>query len=845
MADLDGDGIKDLVSASYADDKIAWYKNLGNTNFGRQLVIARRIDTPNNVYPVDFDGDNDIDILVNSIYDSKLTWFENVNGIGFYGKEHLIYESVTNGDIMPYSNPADFDGDGDLDIVTVRNSILFWYENDGQGNFNVEHLIDSTSSVTIIRSADIDGDGKYDIVCGVYSADQLSWYKNIGSGNFSTEQLIANLSGTNGALTSLEIADMDGDNDMDIIASSSNWTMWYYKNTNGLGAFTLVSNLIFRSNIAVYPADIDGDGDKDIVAVSSLGGGAFDAVVWFENTTGLGNFNTKHPISTLSIHGESIHAADIDNDGDMDVITGGGTTTEPQFAWYPNNGNGTFGTRQIIQNLLNLNVGKCVTTSDIDNDGDLDIITTFNAGPNSIVGKASVFENLGALGNTIQGKVLIDSDSNGCTSADLKGSNLMVISDNGTHSFSTFTDQTGAYHVNTTAGNFTTAITSQLPDYFVSNPTSYTLNFSSLNNTALADFCVAPVGIVNDLDISLYPLNTPRPGFPTSYRVVYRNKGTTALNGTINFEYNNNKMSFISANQTVSAQTNNTLTFDFTNLHLFETRIIEVKFGVFSPPVTNIYDQLLTTVTVNPVSGDATQDDNTFILNQIVVASYDPNDIKCLEGNQVLIADADQYLHYIIRFQNTGTAEAINVTIKNILDNKLDWTSMQLESLSHSGRVEINDGSEVKFIFNNIHLPDSTTNEGQSHGFIAYKVKPRSNVVVGDIVNNSADIFFDFNPAIVTNTTATQFVDALSVAENDNHKFTIYPNPTTGLLNIQGNKMIDKISVIDINGRIFQEIHFTTSTLFAQLDITNLKTGIYFLKINSNQDNVNMKIIKR
>jgi uncharacterized repeat protein (TIGR01451 family) len=622
--------------------------------------------------------------------------------------------------------------------------------------------------------------------------------------------------------------------------------MWYYKNTNGLGAFTLVTNLTFRSNMAVYPADIDGDGDKDIVAVSSLGGGGFDAVVWFENTTGLGNFNTKHPISTLSIHGESIHAADIDNDGDMDVITGGGTTTEPQFAWYPNNGNGTFGTRQIIQNLLNLTDGECVTTSDIDNDGDLDIITTFNYSPNSTIGKASVFENLGLLGNTIQGRVVIDSDSNGCSGDDIKGSSLMVISDNGAHSFSTFTDQNGSYHVATTAGNFTTSITSQLPDYFVSNPASFAINFTGLNNpAAIGNFCVAPVGVANDLDITVYPLNIPRPGFTSRYRVIYRNKGTISLNGTVNFEYNNMKIAFASASQNISAQTANSLAFDFTNLQLFETRTIDVNFTVFSPPVTNLNDLLFSMVTIHPVSGDNSQEDNSATLNQRVIGSYDPNDITCLEGNQVLIADGDEYLHYIIRFQNTGTANAINVRVENILDSKLDWTSMQLESLSHSGRVEINDGSEVKFIFDNIHLPASTIDEPRSHGFITYKVKPRSNVAVGDIVNNTADIFFDFNPAIVTNIAATQFVDVLSVAENDANKFTIYPNPTTGLLNIEGNKMIDKLTLIDINGRILKEFPFDTPTSVAQLDITDLTRGIYFLKISSDQVNVNMKIIKR
>jgi hypothetical protein len=845
LADIDGDGKQDLVSASQSDEKVAWYKSLdGNGSFGRQVVIARLSESVNNVYPGDFDGDNDIDLLVNSQNDAKLTWFENVNGLGFYGKEHVITEEVDVSNFTPIAYPSDLDGDGDMDIAVRKDAVLFWYENDGQGNFIIQHTINASSTATIIRSADFDGDGNMDLVCGVYNSNKISWYKNLGGGTFGTEHIIEPSNGNDGSLTSLEIADMDGDGDKDIIASSYTYFTNYYKNTNGLGTFVNQNELELERMYSIYPGDMDGDGDKDIIGVATLGGGGFDAVVWYENN-GLGHFTATHAISTANIHGRSIHAADIDNDGDIDVITGGGTTTEAQYVWYSNNGNGTFAAGRVILNLLNLTEGRCVNTADVDNDGDNDILTVINYNGNSTMGKVSVFENLGLLGNTIQGKVLIDSDSNGCTSADLKGSNLLVISDNGTHSFSTFTDQNGYYHVATTAGNFTTAITSQLPDYFVSNPASYTFNFSGLNNTAQGDFCVAPVGLVNDLDISIYPLNIPRPGFSARYRVVYRNKGTTTSGGTINFEYNNNKISFLTASQAVSSQTINTLTFDFINLHVFETRTIDVNFTVFSPPVTNINDHVITNVTINPVLADETVADNNFTLYQTVVGSYDPNDITCLEGNQVPIEDADKFLHYIIRFQNTGTAKAINVRVENALDSKLDWTSMQLESLSHNGRVEINDGSEVKFIFNNINLPDSITDESHSHGFIAYKIKPLDNVVVGDVINDTADIYFDFNPPIITNTASTQFVDLLSVSESNADKFSIYPNPTNSLLNIQGNTIIDKVSLIDINGRILKEFHFNTPTLAAQLELTDLITGIYFLKIKSDQGDTTRKIIKK
>lgn len=846
-ADIDGDGKNDIVSASSDDDKVAWYKHIdGNGNFGKQVVIARRVKYPTNVYSGDFDGDNDIDLLVNSQHDAKLAWFENVNGLGFYGKQHIITESVEVGNTIPRAYPVDIDGDGDLDIASINRSVLFWYENDGLGNFTTEHLIDNTSSADLLRSKDMDGDGDMDLVCGVYDSNRVSWYKNLDSkGTFGPEQIIADTGGTNGSLTSLEVADMDGDNDMDIIASSYNMNSYYYKNTDGLGNFEYQYSSAFSKMQALYPADIDGDGDNDVIGVSAMGGDPFDSVVWYENINGKADFSLKHHISRLPIQGKSIHAADIDNDGDIDVLTASGNAqTSGLLAWYANDGKGTFSERQTIHQISPYFVGLDVNTADVDNDNDLDVLAVFGYG--TTIGKVSVFENLGPLGNKIQGKVLIDTDSNGCTIADVKGSNLMVVSDNGSNSFATFTDQNGAYLVATNEGNFTTSITSQLPDYFTSNPTSHAFNFSGMNNTHLADFCIASIGEVNDLNVSLYPSqNDVRPGFATNYRIVYRNTGTTISNGTIKFEYNNNKLSFLTATENVSSQTGNTLTFNFTNLKPFETKTIDLNFTVFASPTTNINENVISNVTVIPDSGDDhTEKDNNFTLKQTVIGSYDPNDITCLEGKQVLIEDVDKFLHYIIRFQNTGTASAINVRVQNILDNKLDWTTMQLESMSHNGKIEIKDGKEVKFIFDKINLADSTNDELNSHGFISYKIKPLNNVVTGDIITNTADIYFDFNPKIVTNTASTRFSSTLSVLKNNANEYNIFPNQTTGLLNIHANTMIEKISVIDVNGRLIKEFQFNPSVLSTQLDLTHVRKGIYFLKIKSDQGNSNRKIIK-
>jgi len=251
---------------------------------------------------------------------------------------------------------------------------------------------------------------------------------------------------------------------------------------------------------------------------------------------------------------------------------------------------------------------------------------------------------------------------------------------------------------------------------------------------------------------------------------------------------------------------------------------------------------LVTTVSINPIAGDITEEDNTLTLEQTVVGSYDPNDISVLEGEEILIEDTDKYLHYLIRFQNTGTASAINVKVDHMLDDKLDWSTMQIDNLSHTGRVEITDQTDVSFVFDDINLPDITNDEPNSHGFIAFKIKPKSNVVVGDIISGVADIYFDFNPAIITNTVNTEIVEPLSVDDFNFNDVKLFPNPAKDKLEVTSNQIIDKLTIVDINGRELNSIKITTTDY--SLDVSDLSNGVYFLEIQSGDSKMTKKFIK-
>jgi uncharacterized repeat protein (TIGR01451 family) len=709
-----------------------------------------------------------------------------------------------------------------MDVISASqyDSKIAWYENlDGLGDFGIQQVISTDGNfATCVFAVDFDNDGDIDILSSSVGDNEISWYKNIdGLGNFVAQPKIA--SGIDAIEPwSVFSTDIDNDGDIDVLsASREDDKIAWYENTDGLGSFGSQQIIATDADGAfdVFAADIDGDGDMDVLSTSYYSSGE---ILWYENIDGEGNFSSKKIITSNS--SSVVFASDVDGDGDMDVVSSSG--------WFENtDGLGNFSSKQTF--TLTSFAGFSATSADLDNDGDMDMISALWS-----LNKISWYENLGLVTNQIKGTITSDINSNGCDVNDALVPNVKIETDNGTQSIITFSLDNGFYQIFPHEGSYTTSIS--LPNYFIANPTSQVSDFVGFSNTDIVDFCLESNQSVNDLNITLLPLSQARPGFDATYQLVFHNVGTTQLNGTTTLEFNDTKLNFLTSSEPTTSQNNNTLTFDFENLNPFETRTIDLTFNVLPPPTVNIDDLLNFTATINPIAGDFTEDDNIFTFNQTVIGSYDPNDIRVLEGEEVLIENADQYLHYIIRFQNTGTASAINVRVENILDEKLDWNTIQLESYSHPNRVEIKDGNEVSFIFDGIYLPDSTTNEPASHGFIAYKIKLKSDIVIGDIISSTADIFFDFNEAVVTNTVMTEIVDPTSIKKDTQLRFSIFPIPTSGILMVQSESTIAQIEIYDQLGQLV-----LTKSNTSQIDLSTLNRGFYFCKVRDEKGDFGIK----
>ncbi len=223
--DLDGDGDADVLSASQWDDKIAWYENLGGGAFGGQQVITAVADADAacSVYATDLDGDGDADVLSASFIDDKIAWYENLGG-GAFGPQQVI-TTAANAASQVYA--TDLDGDGDADVLSASQADdkIAWYENLGGGVFGVQQVItNAAAGAYSVYATDLDGDGDADVLSASYRCpgvsvcdEKIAWYENLGGGAFGPQQVI-----TTAVVKPIWVyaTDLDGDGDADVLSAS-------------------------------------------------------------------------------------------------------------------------------------------------------------------------------------------------------------------------------------------------------------------------------------------------------------------------------------------------------------------------------------------------------------------------------------------------------------------------------------------------------------------------------------------------------------------------------------------------------------------------------------------------
>jgi uncharacterized repeat protein (TIGR01451 family) len=225
----------------------------------------------------------------------------------------------------------------------------------------------------------------------------------------------------------------------------------------------------------------------------------------------------------------------------------------------------------------------------------------------------------------------------------------------------------------------------------------------------------------------------------------------------------------------------------------------------------------------------------------VVTGSYDPNDKTGYPIGQTdqKYIQPNQQLQYVIRFQNTGTDTAFTVVIRDTLDTDLNIFTVTSGVSSHQYDFRMYGPRVLEWTFNNINLPDSTTNQEGSNGFVTFHVDQVPNLAPGTQITNDADIYFDFNDPITTNTTIHRiyegFVSVLNVEEltQSGKSLLVYPNPTTHSITIKGEKnMNQSFSIFDQMGR--EVFKGKLNGISTEVNLSMLSKGIYTLKIEEN-----------
>ena len=346
-------------------------------------------------------------------------------------------------------------------------------------------------------------------------------------------------------------------------------------------------------------------------------------------------------------------------------------------------------------------------------------------------------------------------------------------------------------------------------------------------------------------DLAVYLSNynePPRPGFIYKNCISYKNQGNqTIASGVVTFT-KSNIVSILSTSP-VTTTVAGGFTYNFSNLLPGETRYIIVSLQMPTIPTVTLGQIVTNAATISVPTNDVNINNNNSTLSQVIVGSYDPNDKAESHGPKILHSSftANDYLTYKIQFENTGTANAITVKVNDDLHSKLDETTLQMIDASHNYVLD-RTGSKLEWKFSGIDLPPSVPNTQIGHGYVIFQIKPKVGYAIGDIIPNTANIYFDFNPAIVTNTWTTEFVSTLGTRSFGLGKLIVYPNPSSNILIIQCQSKINSLIFSNILGQVV--LSKTCNDMDIKTDISNFANGTYFVRVKSDTAEQTVKILK-
>lgn len=807
IIDFDNDGIKDILGST---QNLSLYEGQSNFSYSRNIISGPDLDGYTIVKQFDFNLDGNEDILGVSL-------FGDVAG--------LIYLSNSNHEIIDtidFTNAlgdnkigiinveiADFDGDGDIDLLldNANNARLVWLENNGTG-YTRRQIYEATDDVSYNQFVDFNSDGILDIVSYTFD-DGILGFQNIGNGTVNPPIFFyPDVSPSN----DLKITDFDEDGDTDFLINTID-TLFYLQNM-GDGNFEIEfasTNFQYIKEFEVM--DIDKDGLKDIVYIESeFWGGRGRQILWSRNE-GQNNWGAPMQIYASNERIRNLAIEDIDLDGDLDVFAILEDTFYPLYSlmWVENISSGSFSASQFIgTSYLQI---RNFSFLDFDQDGFKEIFITEEY-------KISYFQNLFGKPSII-GNLFWDENENKIfddTEYGISGFPISVTP----APITAFSDENGRFRFIVDAGDYSLTIdTARLDQCWELSTDSVSYSVTAMyTEIPENNFGLTSTSTFNQFSPGLTS-GPPRCGFEVPFWLSVKNTGCSLDQSRYGIVLDP-RVSFVEANVPPTMTNGDTLFWETALLIPDESAQIRLKLQM---PGVEAIDS---TIYIEALSFIKNTDDEyvpsgRFTYEGFISCAYDPNDKLVApsqansDDNFALFTDT---LAYTIRFQNTGTDTAFNIIIRDTLDTNLDWSTFQPLESSHYFESSINrENGAVAFSFPNVLLPDSTINEFLSHGFVQYQILVKENLPENIVIPNTAHIYFDFNPAVVTNTIKNTLFDEYFVTA----QFTL-PSCNNG-----------EDGTIDVSFPFLDDVFYNWDNNQTSASLTNLSAGNYTLSLTDNR----------
>ncbi len=867
VADMDNDGKEDIIFSDYEGDRKSYMYLNSDGGFVSSMEAASVAQNDAAVSAaVDFDNDGDMDLVLGTNLDREDELLQNkgratfrqvdapfntkgyTHGVAFADVDNNGFVDVFISDYMPTQNNqlymneggesfdkerdaalrqasysigavfADYDNDGDADLFVPndkkRPNLL--YTNNGAGKLNLEDMApfsDDAFNSTGASWGDYDNDGDLDLFVANAGNQNNNLYKNNGNQGFekiTSGQVVNDGGNSHGSVW----VDLDNDGDLDLFVTNDQDEINFLYLNNGDGSFQRDDQQVLcarnGNSFATAAGDINDDGFQDIV-VATHSGEANQVFINNANDNSWLKLKLTGTNSNRQALGARVRAkasiGGVDKWQMRQVLsnTGGGANAQSSLVCHFGLGDAT----TVDSIIIDWPSGYRQVIKDVTSNQSLDIT-----------------EDDGAM---VSGLVFNDENTN-CIYDEgedlLAHMQVQFVINNELRSF--YTDEHGKYNAYLTPGDYVLNVVSENWEAACDDYSDQLVVVEQLGDS-LTDYHIGAKALVFQPDLRIDITSTAfRRGFEKSTYISISNHGTVPAN---NVKITLNKDAFVhplNASMAWDSVADQMLMWNFASMNVNEEILITLHDSVGLE--AQIADAVTLLAQIECDEVDMNPEDNTTLLTDSVVGSLDPNDILVSPNGKVLPGTT---LEFTIRFQNVGNYPADFVVVTNHLPDYVDKNSFEVVAASHSYALYENEEGMKEWFFEDIQLADSVSNEPESHGFIKYLVDVKSDLDRNVTIRNFADIVFDYNEAIRTNTTVTPVL--YFSGDSDNSTMMLYPNPATDRVNLAVGTNQDMVpmrgvELINASGVVMVKQSFSDLPESAELTL-NVLPGIYYVRV--------------